>query len=1093
MKEKIKSNQIACEKCNRVLKIMKISILLFLLCLFSLTAGNMYPQQTELSLDLRNVTIKNAISEIEKTSDYVFLITDEAQFELNKRTSIRANKKPIHTILETLLKDTQLGYAVVERQVSVYKSASSNAIDKPVIVKEQVEQQKKQITGTIIDKDGEAIIGANIIEKGTSNGTVTDVDGNFSLSVEDNAVIQISYIGYLSQEIQTANRTNFDIILAEDTQALEELVVVGYGVQKRRDITGAVVSIKPDDMRDMPQANIVQSLQGKLPGVSVTNTDSNAEGDTRLRIRAQNSITADASPLIILDGIQYEGFLSEINPNDIESMEVLKDASSAAIYGAKAANGVILITTKKGMIGKPRINFDSNIGFSNFINLPDMMTGEEYYQFKNDRMGYVGLVEEENYLAGINTNWIDYAMRTGIRQEYNLSVSGGTDDINYYISGNAALIEGVAINDTYNRYAIRFNLETKINSWLKFGTNNSFGYYDRPGSKADISSALQFKPLMEPYDEDGNLDYYPDKLETAKKNPLEALNYTREDVARATTTNNYLHIDFPFLKGLSYRIIGGYFFRSRLIEQYKSSANTAEGKEVGGDASVNNQYRQDWSIENIVHYQRDFGKHSLNLTGVYSARQYTTKFHNIAGVNFPTDSRIYYQFKDAGELSASDEYTQESSISQMFRINYSYHGKYLFTATARRDGFSAFGANTKYGIFPSVALGWNMEEEDFLSSFNWVDRSKLRLSYGENGNQAINAYSSMATLSSQYYLDNAGNVLVGFYPNKLADPTLSWETTRQVNAGWDFSFLRGRISGSLDGFFANTYDLLLYKKIPQINGVNQILQNVGRTQSKGIELALSTVNIQSKDFMWKTDLSFAHSRNKIRDVGLFDENGNPADNVANRWFISKPINVIYSYKFDGIWQEDDDILNSHMPAAKPGDVKVLDYNQDGEITEEDMHIIGYKDPLFTAGLMNTLSYKNLTLSLFFNTVYGVTRYTEYMNTYFNGVTNIRSRQWWTADNPINTYPANRDDSNPYGLNYFGKENDASYIRLSDISLSYKFPSKWIQKAEINRLEVFTNVKNVFTLTNYIGLDPEFTSDYSTPLSRTFIIGLRLEL
>lgn len=963
------------------------------------------------------------------------------------------------------------------------------------------QQSQKSITGTVTDDKGAPLIGVSVTTSDRSIGTMTDVDGHYSLTIpagRTNVVLVFTYIGYTAQEIALGEQTVINVRLVETSTYLDEVVVVGYGVQKRRDVTGAVVSIKPDDLQNMPQVNIVQSLQGKMPGINVTNTGSSAEGDTQIRVRAKNSINADSEPLIILDGVQYAGFLSEINPGDIESMEILKDASSAAIYGAKAAGGVILITTKKGTLGKPRINFDANVGVNNFINIPDMMNAEQYYNFKNERMGYVAYDEEQNYLAGINTKWIDHTLRTGLRQEYNLSVSGGTESTSYFVSGNASLIDGVAINDTYNRYSLRVNLETKINSWLKFGTSNSFSYNDRPGVKADINAAMKFNPLMEPYDANGNLDYYPDKVETAKKNPLEPLNYIKEDVARATNTTNFLHIDFPFLQGLSYRIIGGYFFRNRLIEQYKSSTNTAEGFEVGGSAGLNNQYRQDWSIENILNYQREFGVHSLNLTGVYSARQYITKFHDLSGVGFPTDTRTYYQFKDASELTASDTYIQESSISQMFRANYSYDGKYLLTATVRRDGFSAFGANTKYGIFPSVALGWNMEEEEFISSLNWLDRSKLRLSYGENGNQAIQPYTAMATLATQYYLDNAGNTLIGFYPNKLADPTLSWETTRQVNAGWDFSFLKGRISGSMDYYHANTYDLLLDKKIPQINGVNSIRQNVGRTQSYGFELALSTVNVQTKDFSWRSDLTFSHDKNKIVDLGLFDENGNPVDNVADRRFIGQPIDVIYAYRFDGIWQEGDDIANSHMPLAKAGDVKIKDVSgpdgvPDNLISVDDMEVIGYPTPLFRAGLMNTFSYKNVTLSFFFNAVYGVTRWTEYMNTYFDGKANIRNREWWTPENPINTFPANRDDSNPYGVNYFGKENDASYIRLNDVSLAYKFPDELLKKTDIHRLEVFANVKNVFTLTNFVGLDPEFTSDFSTPLSRTFIVGVRLGL
>ncbi len=951
---------------------------------------------------------------------------------------------------------------------------------------------KIPISGTVTDENQEPLIGVTVIVVGQNAGTITDTDGKYSLEVPVSSSLSFTYMGFLPQTIQVGTSRLINVVMKEDSKVLDEIVVVGYGVQKRRDVTGSVMSVKPSDLENMPNANIVQSLQGKLPGLNIVNTGTSAEGSTKMRIRAQNSINADAGPLIVLDGIQYEGFLSEINPNDIESIEVLKDASSAAIYGARAAGGVLLITTKKGTAGKTNITFNTTFGITNIIQRPDMMDATQFYNFKKARTG-VSSFETEQFEKGVNTDWLDHAMQTGFSQEYNLSISGGSDKTRYYVSGNVNRIEGVAKNDEFNRYTLRLNLDTEITSWLKFGTNTVLGYHDRPGEKANISNAMKMNPLTSPYDEDGEIMLQPNRDDMSVTNPLEGLNIQKEDVARSMNTINYLQVDFPFLKGLSYKVVAGYNFRSRLIETYKSSTATLEGQSKKGVATVNNQYKQEWSIENILNYNNQFGLHGVDLTGVYTSREYVTKYHDNTGVGFLGDYMTYYQFKLATTLTPGDTYNKETALSQMFRVNYNYDSRYLFTFSLRRDGFSSFGDNNKYGTFPSVALGWNMERESFMSSLSWLDRSKLRLSYGESGNQAINAYETMPTMSNEYYLDNEGNPLVGFYPNKLADPTLSWETTRQFNIGWDFSFLKGRLFGSFDAFFANTFDLLLNKKVPQINGVNSIRQNIGKTKSKGLELSLSSVNVKTKDFTWRTDFNISHSKNKIVDVGLFDESGNAVDNVANRWFIGKPIGVVYSYEFDGIWQETDDIMNSHMPEARPGDVRVKDVNGDGKITTDDMHVIGRKDPDYRIGLMNTLSYKDFTFSFFFNAVHGVTRYTEYMNTFFDGKTNIRQREWWTAENRINTYPANRDDSNPYGLNYFGKTNDASYIRLSDISLGYSLPKNITSKLGISKLELFGNVKNVFTLTDYIGLDPEFDSDYGVPQTRTFLFGFRLGL
>lgn len=949
------------------------------------------------------------------------------------------------------------------------------------------------IKGKVVDEKGEPLMGVGVLVVGhTDIGVATTIDGTYSLNVPSSATsLQFTYLGHDKQVIAINSRSTIDVVMVSTNKVLDEVVVVGYGVQKRRDVTGAVVSVKPDDLKNMPSPNIVQSLQGKLPGLNITNTSSTAEGGTSMSIRAPKNFGSSGSPMIILDGVQYTGFLSELNPADIESMEVLKDASSAAIYGSNAANGVILITTKKGTIGKPTISFSATAGWSKIINRPDMMDGTQFYNFKKQRSS-VSAFETEQYEKGVSTDWLDLTMQTGFSQDYNLSVAGGSEKTTFFIGGNASLNEGVAINDVFNRYSLRANIDTKITDWLKFGTSTNLGYATRPGTSASISSAIILNPLTEPYDENGNLLLRPNTDDANQSNPLANLNIEKEDVARSLNTTNYLQFDIPFIKGLSYKVIGGYYFRSRLIETYYASTNTITGMNTSGQAIVNNQYKQDWSVENIVSYNREFGVHNIFLTGVYSTNEKLTKYHDMTGVGFPGDYREYYQFENATLITGSDTYTKETSIAQMLRANYSYDGKYLFTATMRRDAYSKFGIGQKYGIFPSVALGWNMEEEEFIKKLSWLDRSKLRLSYGENGNHPISAYETIATMTESYYLDNDGSPLFGLRPSGLANTGLTWETSRQFNIGLDFSVLKGRLFGSLDTYFTKTYDILLTKAIPQINGSSSIRENIGETKGRGFELQLSSVNVRTKDFSWQTDFNVSYQTSEIVNVGLFDELGNALDNLGNRWFIGKPIKVIYAYKFDGIWQETDDILNSHMPTAKPGDVKILDYNKDGQINADDMHVIGNGEPDYRFGLMNTLNYKNLSLSFFFNAALGATRYTEYMNTYFEK-NNIRQREWWTPENKINTYPANRSDSNPYGLNYFGDPNNASYIRLSDVSLSYRLPAKITTKFNLQNVEVFGNVKNVFTLTKYVGLDPELSSDYGTPMTRTYLFGVRLSL
>ena len=482
-----------------------------------------------------------------------------------------------------------------------------------LVVQGIVAQVLRNITGKVVDVNDDALVGATVSVPGQSLGTVTDLDGNFSLKVPSATVsLSVSYLGYKSQTVNIVGKNVVNVKLEENKSLLDEVVVVGYGVQRRKDVTGAVISVKPDDLKNMPSTNIMQSLQGKLPGLNITNSSNNVSDDNSglsFRVRGRHSINSDASPLIILDGIQYNGFLSEISPNDIESMEVLKDASSAAIYGSKAANGVILINTKKGISGHPVISFSGTLAVSNAINKPDMMTGDQYFKLNEERIGPNAFLTDQHN-KGVNTNWLDLALQTGFKQDYNLSVSGGTKDTQYFISGNVSKNKGVARNDEFNRYSLRANIDTKITPWLKIGTSTAFTYADRPGKKVNLVRAMKMNPLAEPYDENGKLIMFPDGNDAMVSNPLDAFNAKREDVGRAINTVNYAQIDFPFLKGLSYKFLTGYNYRTRLVESYQPRT-TAEGNQKNGVSSVNNQFKEDWSIENILSYNKTFNKHTL--------------------------------------------------------------------------------------------------------------------------------------------------------------------------------------------------------------------------------------------------------------------------------------------------------------------------------------------------------------------------------------------------------------------------------------------------------------------------------------------------
>lgn len=962
----------------------------------------------------------------------------------------------------------------------------------------QAQAQQITVTGTVRDDQGITLPGVSVLLNGTTEGTVTNADGKFSISVPNaQSVLTFKYLGFVDQQITVGSTTSLNVVLATSSTSLNEIVIVGYGTQKKSDVTGAIVGLDTKDLETMPQVNIQQALQGRIAGLTATTLGASAEGgNLNLQIRGKRTLgsTDKDNPLIVLDGVIFGNSLSEINPQDIESLQVLKDASSAAIYGSRAANGVILITTKKGKTGKARITYNTYYGTDDAINIPDLMSGERFYQIKKERLGAgeITTTEQNSFDNGISTDWVDLALRRGTRQEHNLSVSGGTEDTHYFISGTINTNKGISKNDEFNRYNLRLNLDSKIGKSITIGTNTQLGLYDRSGQPASFSNAFAMNPLAIPFEADGSIRIQPWPEDPFFANPLEGLNVLNNDLTRAVTTNNFVQIDFPFLKGLSYRLNTGYTYRNQSVETYRGQ-NTRSGFQNKGESEIDNSNVNDWLIDNIITYDRTIGKHTLGFTGLYSAQQREYSAHNVDGTGFISDIQTFYQNSTATTLTAEDNYDSRNNIGQMARLNYSYDSKYLLTATVRRDGYSAFGSDTKYGVFPSIGLGWNISQESFMKDLNWIESLKIRATYGENGNQAINPYATLPQLSQQNYLDNNKQPVIGYYPNRLGDPSLGWETKVERNLGVDYSFFRGRISGSIDYYNSRTNDILLSRSISPVNGIKNITQNIGKVKNKGIDFLISSVNINKSDFIWTTDFNISTTRSEILNVGLTDENGNPTNDVASGWFIGEPINVNYNYAFDGIWQVGDDIANSAQPTAKPGDVRIKDISGDNVINADDRTFIGSAIPDYIAGLTNTFTYKNLSLSFFIRSVQGLTRSNPLLNNFFSGREGVLDRIYWTAENPINTYPANRDDANFTQTPFFDeKTSDASFIRLQDVSLSYTLPSSITSRIKLDRLQLFLNAKNLATSTTWIGTDPEFDSQTSQPQVRSFIFGLRTQ-
>jgi len=654
--------------------------------------------------------------------------------------------------------------------------------------------QNRNITGKVTGDDGMGIPGVAILVKGTTEGTITNQDGIYSIDVTADAVLVFRYIGYSTQEKAVGSETEINIALELDAENLEEVVVVGYGTQRKSDITGSVASISSERLEMVPNTNIGQAIQGAIPGVSIVSNSAGAEGnDNAIIIRGRNSMLASNRPLIVLDGSPYNGSLSEINPTDIASIEVLKDGSASAIYGSRGANGVILVTSKKGKSGKPSFTYDGYYGIQTIADMPDMMTGEEFYEFKNIREpGIMTTSEEEIYQSGTGVNWLDLATQNGYKQQHSLSVSGGTEKVRYYMSGSYLDVKGVAVNDLFKRTSVRINLDVKITKWLTFATNSQLSSADRGGRAASWGGdggAFSMNPLTSSHDENGQLTVYPWPEDNFFGNPLEGNLVRDSDKSYKVFTNNYIKIDFPFVPGLSYKLNTGIEYTHRARASYYGM-DTKTGFESLGSSDTRTDLDRDVLVENILSYSKEFGKHNIFLTGLYSYQGNKETQHRLEASGFPNDVLTWYQGDVASLVEPSYEFGEFTILSSMLRANYAYDNRYLITLTARRDGYSGFGDNTKWGNFPSVALGWNIANESFMPDL--ASTLKLRLSYGQNGNQAVDPYESLARMSTRSYLDG-GLSAAGYYPNKLGTPDLGWESTTSLNIGIDYGLFNDRV------------------------------------------------------------------------------------------------------------------------------------------------------------------------------------------------------------------------------------------------------------------------------------------------------------
>jgi len=958
--------------------------------------------------------------------------------------------------------------------------------------------QSKIITGKVSSTNGVPLAGTTVQLKNSKITTTTSNEGAYSISVPVNAsnIIVFTYIGFVSKEVEIGNATSFDVSLVEVDNSLNEVVVVGYGTQKKRDVTGSVASLSKERLQQLPNTNIAQALQGSVPGLQINTNGGGAEGnDLSILIRGRNSISASTGPLIIWDGIPYEGGISEINPNDVESIEILKDASAAAIYGSRGSNGVILITSKQGKKGKLNITYDGSYGTQSIINKPDLLTGDEFYNFKTTRLNAPNTIspaEQAIYDAGKTVDWYSLATQQGLRSQHSLSMTGGTDKISFYFGSTFLDVKGVSVNDRFKRYSLRPNIEVKVTPWLTVGSSTQFSLQNRDGLPVEFSDSRNtggganfFNPLTNPYDSAGNPAIYAYADYPPARNPLSNILVTNNDNAYRIFSTNNIKIDFLFVKGLSYKLNTGIEYENNSRKTYWGR-NVALGFESNGYATNYNSIGRNFTVENILNYSREFGKHSVNFTALYSSQSNDFDRDQLEGQGFPNDVLTNYQMASATLLTPSSVNFKQNLLSQMGRLNYGYDGRYLITLTTRRDGYSGFGANSKYGVFPSAAVAWNIHRESFMKNINFINNLKLRVSYGLNGNQAVSSYSSLAKLASFPYISGS-TVLPGYVPSSLANEELGWESTKSLSFGLDFGLLNNRIQGSLDFYSAKTQDLLLNRTISSVQGFTRILQNIGKTANRGIELGLTSTNIKSKYFSWTTNLNFSHNKNKIVDLY-----GDGLDDVGNSWFIGKPINVIYGLQNDGVFKSQAEVDASVQKTSKPGWVRVKNVNGDTLINASDRTIIGNQDPNFIWGITNTIKYKGISLMFFIHGVTGITKRNPFDddNVFTDVRRNTTLKDWWSPTNPNGNHFANDANANPLGVNFYEKAN---FARLKDISLGYDLPANWLNKIKVTSCKVYITGRNLATFTKYNALDPELTNQFGLPLQKEFVFGLTITL
>ncbi len=969
-----------------------------------------------------------------------------------------------------------------------------------------------QITGTINGIDGEPLVGATVQEKGTTSGTVTDFDGTFSLNViGENPVLVISYTGYRTQELPVGSQTTFEIVLEEDAATLNEVVVVGYGIQRKRDVTASISSLESEQITEIAVSSGVAAMQGQVAGVDITTAGNRPGSSPNIRIRGRRSLTASNVPLYVIDGIPQvlgTGALQDINPQDIESMEILKDAAGTAVYGSRGANGVVLVTTKRGTNGPTLVSYDGYYGVTSALRTLDMMDGAQFTGLKREsrRIGYDGAIpadeevfldptELESIAQGRSTNFQDLILQNGNRMNHQLSVRGGSEGTQFALSLGYFDEEGIVPGMDYSRYSARINLDQKIGSifqtGISFVASQSLQNF---GSDAALFQALQQNPLGVPYNEDGSVRFLPtnDGLAT---NPLaELVPGAYLDERRVTRIFAPLYLKAQLAPGLNFTSNFGPDIRYYRGGNFRGSLTNAN-RQGPASAGIDNNVDFGYTWENLLNYNKDFGAdHRLGITGLQSIQGYRLETHHSDVTNLPYEEQLFYNLRTAEVKGDIRSYLSEWQLASfMGRVNYSFKDKYLFQASLRADGSSRLAEDNSWYYFPGVSVGWRIGAEPFLAGAPWINDLKLRASYGEVGNTAIDPYSTQGGLDRTPYA--FGNTpAFGFALGAIPNPELGWEVSKTTNIGLDFDLLNGRFNGSIEYFRTNTENLLLDRNLPPTSGYNSVLQNVGSTRTTGAELSVGAALLDNRDGLtWAVSFNVSTYDEEIISLALRDEAGNPIDDVGNGWFIGEAISSFYDYRKIGIYQMDEVELARTAENKVPGEIKLEDIDGDGLITDADRVIVGSDVPDYFGGITNRFGYKGFDLTVFFLYRQGYTIFSDYnvgFNTLFGRYNNL-DVDYWTVNNPTNESPRpNENQERPRNASTMGYA-DGSFLKLRNVQLGYNLPERLTSRFGLSQLRVYASGQNLWFASKFDTYDPE-TQDI-VPASKIFLAGLKVTL